>query len=272
MTDFDHILNWELKAGSHQFPGPAGGTCINEAAIVAAGFEYKSVRSWRDCPPCFSPVLSSLAILVNDSLDDRDRAVLMPLVTRLAGSAGDQWVEAARVRFIIDGLRDEFLDQFLSYVDARYFDTGRFGSSPVADYKLAMADYQLAKSMLSPVPRDQLGSLLVRARNKASKDPVEAVMMLRHVLMTSDKLLQEIGLFRWHVAADPFANLSSKGSSVELLGVPQRIDRRSIWISAAKILTRAFEIGPRAPELDTAKVVQRMAAAKEEGARLAAFV
>ena len=57
MTDFDHILNWELKAGSHEFPGPAGGTCINEAAIVAAGFEYRSIGSHRDCPPCFSEPL-----------------------------------------------------------------------------------------------------------------------------------------------------------------------------------------------------------------------
>ena len=33
MDDFDHILNWKLKAGSHQFPGKDGGTCINEAAL-----------------------------------------------------------------------------------------------------------------------------------------------------------------------------------------------------------------------------------------------
>ena len=35
MADFDHILNWTLKPGSHTFPGQDGGTCINEAAIVA---------------------------------------------------------------------------------------------------------------------------------------------------------------------------------------------------------------------------------------------
>lgn len=39
MKAFANILNWTLKAGSHDFPGPDGGTCINEAAIVAAGFE-----------------------------------------------------------------------------------------------------------------------------------------------------------------------------------------------------------------------------------------
>ena len=44
MHAFDHVLNWRLKVGSHLFPGPDGGTCINEAALVAAGFEYQPVR------------------------------------------------------------------------------------------------------------------------------------------------------------------------------------------------------------------------------------
>jgi hypothetical protein len=50
MDDFDHILNWKLKAGSHPFPGKDGGTCINEAALVAAGFEYRPVRRVEDMP------------------------------------------------------------------------------------------------------------------------------------------------------------------------------------------------------------------------------
>ena len=54
MEDFDHILNWKLLVGSHQFPGKDGGTCINEAAIVAAGFEYRRVHNVKDMPSCFS--------------------------------------------------------------------------------------------------------------------------------------------------------------------------------------------------------------------------
>ena len=50
MDGFDHILNWKLQPGSHPFPGKEGGTCINEAAIVAAGFEYQPVRRSRTCP------------------------------------------------------------------------------------------------------------------------------------------------------------------------------------------------------------------------------
>lgn len=47
---FAAMLDWTLLKGSHDFPGPDGGTCINEAAIIAAGFEYRPVRSWSDCP------------------------------------------------------------------------------------------------------------------------------------------------------------------------------------------------------------------------------
>ena len=54
MDGFDHILNWKLQPGSHPFPGKDGGTCINEAAIVAAGFEYQPVRRVEDMPDCFS--------------------------------------------------------------------------------------------------------------------------------------------------------------------------------------------------------------------------
>ena len=80
------LCNWNLKSGSHEWPGPNGGTCINEAAIVAAGFEYKSVSTASDCPPCFSPVVSAYLIQLNDHLNDVDRQQLIRFVTRLSGS------------------------------------------------------------------------------------------------------------------------------------------------------------------------------------------
>jgi hypothetical protein len=54
MNSFDHVLNWTLKKGSHRFPGPDGGTCINEAAVVAAGFPYRRVGAVDAMPECFS--------------------------------------------------------------------------------------------------------------------------------------------------------------------------------------------------------------------------
>ncbi len=84
MESFDHILNWKLKRGSHTFPGKDGGTCINEAAIVAAGFPYRPVRSVQDLPECFSRPICTLAMQLNDEASDEERPHLLPFVTRLA--------------------------------------------------------------------------------------------------------------------------------------------------------------------------------------------
>ena len=100
--NFDHIINWKLKKGSHDFPGPEGGTCINEAAIVAAGFEYRSVSSASDCPPCFSRPIAQYAISLNDAMpDDVRQKLLMPFVVRLSGTADKPEVEMARVEFMV---------------------------------------------------------------------------------------------------------------------------------------------------------------------------
>ena len=99
MQHFDSILNWQLKAGSHQFPGKHGGTCINEAAIVAAGFEYQPVRSVHAMPSCFSRPICSLAMSLNDQASDRERQRLLPYVTRLA-CADTPEIELQRERYI----------------------------------------------------------------------------------------------------------------------------------------------------------------------------
>jgi hypothetical protein len=84
MSDFDHILNWKLLAGSHMFPGIDGGTCINEAAIVACGFRYQPVVTVDCMPKCFSRPICQLAMRLNDNATDTQRQRLMPFVTRLA--------------------------------------------------------------------------------------------------------------------------------------------------------------------------------------------
>src|SRR3954465_12208253 len=84
MAHFDHILNWTLEVGSHPFPGKDGGTCINEAAIVAAGFAYQPVRQVEDMPGCFSRPICRLAMQLNDEASDAERQHLLPFVSRLA--------------------------------------------------------------------------------------------------------------------------------------------------------------------------------------------
>ena len=99
MVGFEHILNWKLKAGSHPFPGQDGGTCINEAALVAAGFDYKPIRRVEDMPACFSRPICRLAMRLNDDATDEQRQRLLPFVTRLA-CADTLTVECMRELYI----------------------------------------------------------------------------------------------------------------------------------------------------------------------------
>src|ERR671921_232306 len=99
MDTFDHILNWRLKQGSHTFPGQDGGTCINEAAIVAAGFPYQPVRTVEDMPACFSRPICRLAMQLNDEADEEERQQLLPFVARLA-CADTVEVERRRAAYI----------------------------------------------------------------------------------------------------------------------------------------------------------------------------
>lgn len=112
--DFNHILNWQLLAGSHEFPGPEGGTCINEAAIVASGFEYRSVRNSHDCPPCFSSLFSEFALSLNDGMyNDQRQKLLMPFVTRLAGSADTEEVEFFRARYMTEQVEERIYKPYI---------------------------------------------------------------------------------------------------------------------------------------------------------------
>jgi hypothetical protein len=104
MDSFDHILNWKLKRGSHPFPGKDGGTCINEAAIVAAGLPYQPVRAVETMPDCFSRPICRLAMLLNDEAGDEQRQELLPFVTRLA-CADTKQVEWEREVYIAQHLR-----------------------------------------------------------------------------------------------------------------------------------------------------------------------
>src|SRR3954468_22952856 len=118
MAHFDHILNWTLKVGSHVFPGEDGGTCINEAAIVAAGFPYQPVRRGKDMPECFSRPICRWAMELNDDATDEQRPQLLPFVTRLA-CADTPEVEDERAPYI-----DSHLTLSLSFDKCITFEEG----------------------------------------------------------------------------------------------------------------------------------------------------
>jgi hypothetical protein len=99
---FQRMLEWKLLRGSHEFPGPDGGTCVNEAAIVAAGYPYRAIYRVKDLPASFSRPIAMFALCLNDTLDDELRQeLLMPFVTRLAGSADTPKIEMVRAEFML---------------------------------------------------------------------------------------------------------------------------------------------------------------------------
>jgi hypothetical protein len=99
ISRLDSLLSWRLLTGSHRWPGPDGGTCILEAAIVVAGLPYRKVATARDAPEDFSWPVSDYLLRLNDGLPDGPRQRLLPFVTRLAGSA-DPAVEDERLALI----------------------------------------------------------------------------------------------------------------------------------------------------------------------------
>ena len=113
-ADFQRLLEWRLLRGSHEFPGPDGGTCVNEAAIVVAGYPYRAVYSVRDLPASFSRPIAMLALCLNDTLGDELRQELLaPFVTRLAGSADAPGLEMVRARLIHERVVAEILEPAL---------------------------------------------------------------------------------------------------------------------------------------------------------------
>ncbi len=99
METFNHLLNWKLKRGSHEFPGSDGGTCINEAAIVVAGFKYRQIGAVEQMPACFSRPICRFAMQLNDQAHEEERQKLLPFVTRLA-CADAPMIEARRAAYI----------------------------------------------------------------------------------------------------------------------------------------------------------------------------
>lgn len=230
---FDHIINWELRAGSHEFPGPHGGTCINEAAIVAAGFEYREVASWRDCPSCFCPTLAQFAIMVNDGSPDHIRKLLMPLVSSLAGSKDEEgWVERARAEFIEREVYQDVVTPFMRH------------------RKLYV---ERAPELLPEI--DRLTESLLRDR----RDPIQIVDATGRLVYAIARTLQRGGPIYWIVPRRMPVTVNWSDSPEETFTADREmLDVDTAWAHASRALVRAFRIGTQAPAADTAKVVERM--------------
>ncbi|MFG1611134.1 hypothetical protein ACGFI3_00170 [Nonomuraea wenchangensis] len=78
-----------LSRGRHR--NPKRGACFMELASYLAG------ERWSDHPACTHPLLAALARLVNDNVNDENRAALVPLVPSIIGLTGDDLRVDARI-------------------------------------------------------------------------------------------------------------------------------------------------------------------------------
>jgi len=100
MDKLHALLDWKLLRGSHEFPGDDDGSCINEVAIVLAGFEYRQVIGLGEIPRCFSKTLACCLLNLSDKFDGETRQTLIPFAVRLPGSADSDEIERARTRLL----------------------------------------------------------------------------------------------------------------------------------------------------------------------------
>ena len=231
MKHFDSILNWKLLAGSHPFPGPDGGTCVNEAAIIAAGFEYKAVSTAADCPPCFSRVLAQYAIHLNDRLPDSQRQeLLMPFVVRLAGTADTDEIERQRFEFIVIGLVREIVTIPLR----GWMDESANELEAVTTVNEAIVALRKFGSALALADAD--------ARALADAD----ALALALALADADTLALALALALADADADAFAN-----------ALEHRIN-----IASVHLLDSAMKIGKQADPIESALVADRLESAR----------
>ncbi len=232
--NFDHIFNWKLLAGSHDFPGPEGGTCINEAAIVAAGFNYRAIGSANDCPPCFSRPIAEFALALNDDLLGSDaftaeekQAILKPFVLRLAGTADTPEVERQRYEFLIVGIAREVYPPLLK-------GWGNDLAAQAAAVKTLDDVRELAENIAraSGLAR---ASALARALARATS--ALALALARALALASALALA-------------LARASAQGSAAPA--------RRALLLARVNLLDGVLKIGKQADPLDVALIQERM--------------
>jgi hypothetical protein len=230
-ADFRRMLDWRLLRGSHEFPGPDGGTCINEAAIVAAGYPYRAVYCVKDLPASFSRPIAMLALCLNDTLeDDLRQELLRPFVTRLAGSADAPKIEMTRAELMLQRTVTEILAPALA----------RAGLADVAE------------------------------RCRAVRTPTELVEVARRLRDCAGCGLHQSLISALEHAADagrqwlaglPTEVVFCTFSALRDIAALDR-DPIGVYRQAAAILAAATEIGNRADADDMPVVAQRMHAAK----------
>lgn len=233
-ADFQRMLDWRLLRGSHDFPGPDGGTCVNEAAIVAAGYPYRAVYCVKDLPETFSRPAAMLALCLNDTLeDDLRQELLLPFVARLAGSADAPKVEMTRAELMLERTVTEMLAPALAR--AGFVDLAERSRSYRTPTELAAVARHV---------RDCAGAVLPRALLAAFDHVADAGQQWLWGLPTE-------------VVFCAFAAMR------EVAALEGTRGREQVYRRAADILAAALAIGNQAPDEAVELVAHRLADAKQ---------
>jgi hypothetical protein len=284
--DFSHILQWRLLEGSHEFPGPDGGTCLNEAAIVAAGFKYRAVKSAEDCPPCFSRVIATYAIRLNDLMpDDLRQDLLLPFVVRLAGTADNDAKEIERAQYIVVQTVERILPLALRVADARHkaaaaeaqqaADAALFAAAVVADSNAADAGRYANAAVLyavivspdgfPPDAADDAGrrAAVVIAAANALKAAANAASIVARYDAHAARYDAALARFwaghpegRAAAAADAARSAADLARTADAAGALIK----EIFTIATAIFDEAIRLGRQAEPIETDLVVNRMEA------------
>jgi hypothetical protein len=280
--DFSHILQWRLLEGSHEFPGPDGGTCLNEAAIVAAGFKYRAVKNAEDCPPCFSRVIATYAIRLNDLMpDDLRQDLLMPFVVRLAGTADNDAKEIERAQYIVVQTVERILPLALRVADARHkaaaaeaqqaADAALFAAAVVADGNAADASRYANAAVLyavtvspdgfPPDAADDAGrraAVAVAAGNALGAAANAASIVARY---DAHAARYDAALARYW-AGHPEGRAAAARSAADLARTADAAGAliKEIFTIATAIFDEAIRLGHQAAPIETELVVNRMEA------------
>lgn len=230
MQEFSHIFDWKLLKGSHPFPGPDGGTCITEAAILAAGYDYRPINAPADAPYCFSRSLVTYAICLNDYMPDHLRQeLLLPFATRLAFTAAAIEIEKRRVKHIVlETIRHIYPIALRKYA-LDHFTVNCEGIILVED----------ARTLAFGV-RD-----ILRYRNAATEDVIDHAVQAASSCYMLSRPGQHDDLFpvlaEWCLV---MAALVAQAAAVES-------QERFVWQTATGIFDDCFSMGGTAANLDS---------------------
>jgi hypothetical protein len=233
VAQFERLLEWKLLRGSHEFPGPHGGTCINEAAIVAAGYPYRPVYCVKDMPASFSRPIAMLALCLNDTLeDDLRHELLVPFVARLGGTADAPRIEMMRAELMLRRTVAEILAPALARA---------------AHGELA----ERANSLSTPM---QLIEIARRLRNvdRSAVDP----LLLSAFEHAAD------GATQWRAGLPTEVVFCAFSALRDVASLAGGSFAEEVYRRAVAILASALDLGNQAEPTEPDAVVQRMDSAK----------